>query len=596
MSAANQTIIADIQSLTGDELAEQYRRLADAYRTLKRSHEEELQASYELRRNYQTASESVAYMTAELESIDSVHKDELAKLKEKYVLTLTGLKDSNADLKQYNSTLEATIDDLQKQTSQLKEKIEELESNWREFRICNCSESKVESLSEKIECVEDNLSSKKQELDELRTLLDSTQEENMRLNSEIAALRSAPQDANKKGNSLFAEVDDQRQKMIEMLQNQRKRYNEMKKLYGESQFQIRRLTRENEELCNEIKACSEMFTKADNTFRDETSRQISSLGKDVQQLRDQLAATERRLLEKTNDINWVDPFVSFYRNESGNLKTALFQSQMAKRLVDEICWEAQRDLAKWRFEALKSRYIIINRESLLEEHGIAYEPLDAIQVGIHIDEATVARAKPHVGFTPGVIESTQEVCHDIDPLGDLEQDLNTLSLGEVNQPPALLPPPQPPVLLTKPPSKPAPEKVETITPLATPLVTPIQSPKSEQKDSKHSLNAPFYRDIVYIPKNAPLTDSLKKKHFAEMLEKTTKSAEAFKTTSATKARADEEKENVQQVQQQQSGQQQDSSQSKAWGWISEKRTKNNIVVRRFKFPERKVPVDGQKDA
>lgn len=531
--------------------------------------------------------------------------------------------------------MEATIDDLQKQTSQLKEKIEELEATGgnsesvtgnstltsekeaylerenEEFKQVITelqekndsimlklvsSESKVESLSEKIECVEDNLSSKKQELDELRTLLDSTQEENMRLNSEIAALRSAPQDANKKGNSLFAEVDDQRQKMIEMLQNQRKRYNEMKKLYGESQFQIRRLTRENEELCNEIKACSEMFTKADNTFRDETSRQISSLGKDVQQLRDQLAATERRLLEKTNDINWVDPFVSFYRNESGNLKTALFQSQMAKRLVDEICWEAQRDLAKWRFEALKSRYIIINRESLLEEHGIAYEPLDAIQVGIHIDEATVARAKPHVGFTPGVIESTQEVCHDIDPLGDLEQDLNTLSLGEVNQPPALLPPPQPPVLLTKPPSKPAPEKVETITPLATPLVTPIQSPKSEQKDSKHSLNAPFYRDIVYIPKNAPLTDSLKKKHFAEMLEKTTKSAEAFKTTSATKARADEEKENVQQVQQQQSGQQQDSSQSKAWGWISEKRTKNNIVVRRFKFPERKVPVDGQKDA
>lgn len=79
MSAANQTIIADIQSLTGDELAEQYRRLADAYRTLKRSHEEELQASYELRRNYQTASESVAYMTAELESIDSVHKDELGE-------------------------------------------------------------------------------------------------------------------------------------------------------------------------------------------------------------------------------------------------------------------------------------------------------------------------------------------------------------------------------------------------------------------------------------------------------------------------------------------------------------------------------------
>lgn len=81
MSAANQTIIADVQSLTGDELAEQYHRLADVYRTLKRSHEEELQTSYELRRNYQTASESVTYMSAELESIDSVHKGELGEIR-----------------------------------------------------------------------------------------------------------------------------------------------------------------------------------------------------------------------------------------------------------------------------------------------------------------------------------------------------------------------------------------------------------------------------------------------------------------------------------------------------------------------------------
>ncbi|KXJ74844.1 protein Spindly [Aedes albopictus] len=633
MSAANQTIIADIQSLTGDELAEQYRRLADAYRTLKRAHEDELQASYELRRNYQTASESVTYMSAELESIDSVHKEELAKLKEKYVLTLTGLKDSNADLKQYNSTLEATVDDLQKQTSALKEKIEELEAGSansesvtgnstlnsekeafleREneelkqaiaeqqekidtlmLQLVN-SESTVENLKEKIECVEDNLSSKRQELEEIRTLLDSTQEENMRLNGEIAALRSAPQDANKKGNSLFAEVDDQRQKMIEMLQSQRKRYTEMKKLYSESQFQIRRLTRENEELCNEIKACSELFAKADNTFRDESSRQISSLGKDVQQLREQLAATERRLLEKANDINWVDPFVSFYRNESGNLKTALFQSQMAKRLVDEICWEAQRDLAKWRFEALKSRYIIINRESLLEEHGIAFETLDAFQLGIHIDEATVAKATPHVGFTPAVVKSTQEACPDLNPLGDLENDLNSLALDELHHPsPLILPPPPPPMPLSKPPTKQLPEKVETITPLATPLVTPIQSPKSDQKSSKPLTNPLPYRDIVFIPKNAPLTDSLKKKNFAEMLEKTQAEDSASKSSafSAVKIADDEEKENLGRRQQEQ-----DSAQSKAWGWISEKRTKNNIVVRRFKFPERKFPVEGQKEA
>lgn len=77
--SANQTIIADVNSLTVDELAEQYQRLAETYKTLKRTYEDELQTSYELRRNYQTAQESVTYMTAELDSIDTVHKVELGE-------------------------------------------------------------------------------------------------------------------------------------------------------------------------------------------------------------------------------------------------------------------------------------------------------------------------------------------------------------------------------------------------------------------------------------------------------------------------------------------------------------------------------------
>ncbi|KAL9692128.1 hypothetical protein quinque_015935 [Culex quinquefasciatus] len=126
--SANQTIIADVNSLTVDELAEQYQRLAETYKTLKRTYEDELQTSYELRRNYQTAQESVTYMTAELDSIDTVHKVELEKVGERYSQSLTALKETNSELKQQNTAQETTIESLQQQINQLNEKIEELES------------------------------------------------------------------------------------------------------------------------------------------------------------------------------------------------------------------------------------------------------------------------------------------------------------------------------------------------------------------------------------------------------------------------------------------------------------------------------------
>lgn len=48
-------------------------------------------------------------------------------------------------------------------------------------------------------------------------------------------------------------------------------------------------------------------------------------------------------------------------------------------------------MARWRFEALKSRCIIINRETLLEEHKISFEanPKDVVQLAQKLDTPTV---------------------------------------------------------------------------------------------------------------------------------------------------------------------------------------------------------------
>ncbi|XP_058443733.1 protein Spindly [Malaya genurostris] len=622
MMSVNETIIKDVTSVSDEDLAKEYRLLADSYRALKCDYESELQINYDLRRNYQTASESSAYLTAELESIDSVHKAELAALKDKYVSTLTSLKDSNADLKQQISGLETTIDELQKQKEDLRTKLDEVEltktnpdsttgnvtlssekeaflereneelkqliSDQQEkidtlvLQLTN-TESMLENCKEKLECLEDNLDRKKQDLIEMQTMMDAAHEENMKLNSELAAIRSVPDDANKKGNSLFAEVDDQRQKLIEMLETHKKRYREMKKLYSESQFQIRRLTRENREICNEIQDCSELFLRANRNFEDESSKQIILLRELNQRLQDQLGSAERRLMENASDTPWVDSFVSFYKNESSTLKTQLFQLQMSKRIVDEICWDAQCDLAKWRFEALKSRYIIINRESLLEEHGIEFLPFDTMEAGIHINEMLVAKAKPHIGFysSKASVPSTEDRWKELDLLADLHVSPKVpVVQGSNTQPKLMLAPPPPTTASVRPTVK-----EEIFSPLATPLVTPVPSPKSVKKEELYLAGSSTaekdgtlkYRDIIFNSKDAPIANSYKKKQFAEMIAK----------TAATTAADGKGKENVPQLESETDvTPQQQTSQNNVYGWISEKRTKNNIVIRRFKFPER----------
>jgi len=71
----------------------------------------------------------------------------------------------------------------------------------------------------------------------------------------------------RKGNSLFAEVDDQRQVMKHLLASQKKSYLDMKKIYNESKFEIHRLKRENIAMHTQLQACSTIFCSADKTYQ-----------------------------------------------------------------------------------------------------------------------------------------------------------------------------------------------------------------------------------------------------------------------------------------------------------------------------------------
>lgn len=64
--------------------------------------------------------------------------------------------------------------------------------------------------------------------------------------------------------------------MKQLLAAQKKSYLDMKKTYSESQFEIRRLTRENVAMHTELQACSTIFCSADKTYRSKSESLVPS--------------------------------------------------------------------------------------------------------------------------------------------------------------------------------------------------------------------------------------------------------------------------------------------------------------------------------
>lgn len=58
----------------------------------------------------------------------------------------------------------------------------------------------------------------------------------------------------------------------------------------------------------------------------------------------------------------------------------MHQCQLEKCNLNQILYTTQKELAQWRFQCLKHKCILIDRESLLESNNITFEPRCAIPV------------------------------------------------------------------------------------------------------------------------------------------------------------------------------------------------------------------------
>ncbi|XP_016962201.1 protein Spindly [Drosophila biarmipes] len=424
----------DLSALSVDDIVEEYKLLHDRHQQLKDQSEKDAQRIYELKRSLDTALAAEAYLTQELEQLGSQpvatnsggDAQELEELRRKYKA-----------LKEEQDTLQQDLDSKVEESSQLRSKLAAAEreladkaatrsadlheeclarltaleaenselmqklAEYEDARVANTfavaeKEKTIECLQDRVSCMEQNLNCKRDELEEKLQLLESCQEQLVDANAKIALLTSAPENNDRKGNSLFAEVDDQRQAMKNLLAAQKKSYLDMKKTFSDSQFEIRRLKRENVAMHTELQACSTIFCSADKTYQNKLNERIRHLMAANESLERQLNLSQERLrqLASEKSVTWLDSMLDFCKRETDELKAQLHSMRIQKAGLEERMRSVQQEMARWRFESLKSRCVLIDRENLLTEHKIGFKPMQAME--FNIKEAELKAALPRI--------------------------------------------------------------------------------------------------------------------------------------------------------------------------------------------------------
>ncbi|KAH8273645.1 hypothetical protein KR018_006198 [Drosophila ironensis] len=424
----------DLRSLSVDDIVEEYKLLHDRHQQLKEQSEEDAQRIYELKRSLDTALAAEKYLTQELEQLSSQpavgapspEHQELEELRRRFK-SLQAEQDAlqqdhdsrSEEVRLLRDKLEAAERSLaEKASSRAGDDHEECQVRLGALERENCDlmqkladyedssvkntfavaekEKTIECLQDQVSCLEQNLHCKRDELEEKLQLLESCQEQLVDANAKIALLTSAPENNDRKGNSLFAEVDDQRQVMKQLLANQKKSYLEMKKTYTESQYEIRRLKRENVAMHNELQACSTIFCSADKTYRNKLNERIRQLMAENDSLERQVNVSQERLRELASEksVTWLDSMLDFCKSETDELKVQLRSMRIQKAGLEEQVRSLQQEMVRWRFESLKSRCVLIDRENLLTEQNIAFKPMQAME--FNIKEAEQKAALPRI--------------------------------------------------------------------------------------------------------------------------------------------------------------------------------------------------------
>lgn len=190
--------------------------------------------------------------------------------------------------------------------------------------------------------------------------------------------------SDRKGNSLFGEVDIQRKKLAETVKTIHAQYLDLKKQFKSKEIEIHRLRRENVNIKQEIQTCSSLLARGEQIALQTLSDHISELQNNNKKLEKHLAETENALndLARKQNQEWVDSLLLMANSEARELKDKLFTMMMEKTLLADSLMKNQKDQSKARLECIKFR-ILLSR--IIESHKLKINEQDVIESGFDQD-------------------------------------------------------------------------------------------------------------------------------------------------------------------------------------------------------------------
>ncbi|XP_070492402.1 putative leucine-rich repeat-containing protein DDB_G0290503 [Chironomus tepperi] len=410
----NNDTIVDISTLAQDDLHDAYEKLAQKYSELKENNDDLNQKLHQEISHNKVLQNTLSDVQNELDSINEVNSKEKIQIERRN----EELKNKNQNLTMEKIALENKIDDLgviidqlnkelkevrgllavkaikprvsdtyakslEIENENLRTTINEMKEHAEQLTIKYAeSASRIEEFTERLACVQDNLESKKVELEEKNEALEHLQEKVHEMSTELTLLRNSagPDDNNRKGNSLFAEVDDQRQKMKKILQGERSHYLEMKKAYNSKEMEIRRLKRENLNIKSEIQACSNQLKRGEHLSSNHLKIYVSNLECDKKNLENQLKMMEERLIDLAKDqkMHWVETVLTSSSREARELKDKNYVLLREKTALADNHSKTLKELAKMRLEGIKLKSFLgrIVDEFKIKIDETKYDDLD----------------------------------------------------------------------------------------------------------------------------------------------------------------------------------------------------------------------------
>ncbi|XP_063975647.1 protein Spindly [Diachasmimorpha longicaudata] len=270
---------------------------------------------------------------------------------EKIELLQIRLQDLNKKLQSLKNEAPVVVED----DSALKEELSELASELlqRDYEIQQLQGSLQEVKNDNSE-LREILRETRQELSEKNQQLENTRDELMALKLELAEVKEKPASESSKGNSLFAEVEDRRKKMLNQMLTIRQGYNEAKRVVSIKDAEIRSLKADKSALIRKWEDDKIDSHYRDTKLMDKYKERISELEQKLESQKEKTNKMESQM--RTTDLNFsfFQSMLDMKKKEIEELELKLENVSIHAVLEEEMKHKLSRQLRYWRCKAMSS--------------------------------------------------------------------------------------------------------------------------------------------------------------------------------------------------------------------------------------------------